>query len=65
MPKLKTNKGAKKRFLVNGKGKIYRFQANKRHILLNKSSKRKRQLRGSISLSKVDAPRIKKLLISK
>ena len=42
--KMKTHSGAKKRFRVKGNGKIKRGQARKRHILSNKSSKRKRHL---------------------
>ena len=42
--KQKTHSGAKKRFKVTGKGKIKRGQARMRHLLSNKSSKRKRHL---------------------
>ncbi len=42
--KQKTHSGAKKRFSVTGKGKIKRGQARMRHLLSNKSSKRKRHL---------------------
>ena len=45
MPKMKTHRGAKKRFKVTGTGKITRRQINKNHILEKKSPKRKRQLR--------------------
>ncbi|MBI1810320.1 MAG: 50S ribosomal protein L35 [Gemmatimonadetes bacterium] len=45
MPKMKTHKGAKKRFSVTGKGKVRRLKAYKSHILTKKTSKRKRQLR--------------------
>jgi large subunit ribosomal protein L35 len=45
MPKMKTHKGAKKRFSVTGKGKIRRLKANKSHILTKKDAKRKRRLR--------------------
>ena len=44
MPKNKTHSGAKKRFRVTGSGKIMREQANKRHLLEVKSSRRKRRL---------------------
>ena len=47
MPKMKTKSGAKKRFRVRGSGSIKRSQAFKRHILTKKSTKSKRQLRGS------------------
>ena len=45
MPKLKTNRGAAKRFRVTASGKVKRAQSHRRHILTKKSSKRKRQLR--------------------
>ncbi len=43
--KMKTHKGAKKRFKVTGSGKVRRFKAFKSHILTKKTSKRKRRLR--------------------
>jgi large subunit ribosomal protein L35 len=46
MPKLKTNKLAKKKFRVTGKGKVKRAQANMSHNTAKKSAKRKRHLRG-------------------
>jgi large subunit ribosomal protein L35 len=45
MPKMKTHKGAKKRFSVTGSGKVRRLRAFKSHILTKKTSKRKRRLR--------------------
>lgn len=47
MPKLKTNKGAKKRFKLTKKGKLMRFKQGKRHLATSKSSNRKRKLRKS------------------
>ncbi len=47
MPKMKTKSGAKKRFRVRGGGGIKRSQAYKRHILTKRTTKNKRQLRGS------------------
>lgn len=44
MPKMKTHKGAKKRFKVTGTGKLKRHKANKRHLNSHKSAKRKRRL---------------------
>jgi large subunit ribosomal protein L35 len=44
MPKLKTHKGAQKRFKVTAKKKLLHAKANKGHILTKKASKRKRQL---------------------
>ena len=45
MPKMKTHKGAKKRFKVTGSGKVKRMRAFKSHILTKKDPKRKRRLR--------------------
>ncbi len=47
MPKLKTNKSAKKRFRLTKKGKLKRFKQGRRHLLSSKSSNRKRKLRKS------------------
>ena len=62
MPKLKTNRGAAKRFKSTGSGKISRSKANKQHILTKKASKRKRQLRKSALVHPVDAKRVKQLV---
>ena len=62
MPKLKTNRGARKRFKVTGTGKIKRVKAYSSHILTKKSSKRKRKLRKSTLVSKVDARRVRRML---
>lgn len=45
MPKMKTNRGAAKRFKRTGSGKFMRAKAYKSHILTKKSAKRKRNLR--------------------
>jgi len=45
MPKMKTHKGAKKRFSITGKGKVRRLKAYKSHILTKKDANRKRNLR--------------------
>ena len=62
MPKLKTHKGAQKRFKVTGKKKIVHKKAYKSHILTKKSAKRKRTLRKSDLTSKADRGRIKAML---
>ena len=62
MPKMKTNSGAKKRFSLTGTGRVKRKQAFASHILTKKSPKRKRNLRESTLVSKVDEPRIKRLI---
>mgnify|MGYP001548173668 FL=1 len=61
MPKLKTNRGAAKRFRKTASG-FKRGQSNKRHILTKKSSKRKRHLRGSVLVAEQDTGRMKQLL---
>jgi large subunit ribosomal protein L35 len=62
MPKQKTKRAAMKRFKITGSGKIKRSQANKRHILTKKSTKRKNQLGKSALVSSADYPRTIKLL---
>lgn len=62
MPKLKTNRGAAKRFRLTGTGKIKRKKACSSHILTKKSSKRKRQLRKQTVAVKSDAGRIRRML---
>jgi large subunit ribosomal protein L35 len=51
MPKMKTHKGAKKRFSVTAKGKVRRLRAFKSHILTKKTSKRKRRLRRATTIA--------------
>jgi large subunit ribosomal protein L35 len=62
MPKNKTHSGAKKRFKVTGSGKLMKEQANKRHLLEGKSSKRTRKLSVDQVLSPADAKKANKLL---
>ncbi|HMC54981.1 MAG TPA: 50S ribosomal protein L35 [Gemmatimonadaceae bacterium] len=63
MPKMKTHKGAKKRFKVTGTGEVKRRRAFKSHILTKKTSKRKRRLRRSEMITvRGEAKRIKRLL---
>ena len=62
MPKLKTHKGAKKRFKITGKKKIVHNKAYKSHLLTKKSAKRKRKLRKKDLISDSDQSRIKKML---
>ncbi|HEY0969900.1 MAG TPA: 50S ribosomal protein L35 [Gemmatimonadales bacterium] len=63
MPKMKTHKGAKKRFSVTGTGKVRRLRANKSHILTKKSPKRKRRLRqATIVATNGEAKNIKRLI---
>lgn len=58
MPKMKTNKSAKKRFRITSKGKVLRKQAGKRHLQSHKTGKRKRQLRGTMVVENALAPKI-------
>ena len=62
MPKMKTKRGAAKRFKVTGSGRVKRSRAFRRHILTSKSRKRKRQLRRGAMVSDADQKAIKKLL---
>lgn len=63
MPKMKTHKGAKKRFSVTGTGKVRRLRANKSHILTKKSPKRKRRLRQATTIgTNGEARNIKRLI---
>jgi large subunit ribosomal protein L35 len=64
MPKMKTHRGAAKRFKATGTGKVKRSKAFKRHILTKKSPKRKRQLRQSALVSKGDEKRVKRLILA-
>ena len=62
MPKNKTHSGAKKRFRVTGSGKLMREQANKRHLLEVKSSRRKLKLSQDQPVAPADVRQVKKLL---
>ena len=62
MPKLKTNKGAAKRFRLTKSGKIKKKRAGLRHILGKKARKRKRKLRLTGYISATDTKRIRRLL---
>ena len=60
--KLKTHRGAAKRFKVTGTGKITRHHAFARHILTKKASNRKRHLGKSAVVSDADTPSVRKML---
>ncbi len=62
MPKLKTHRGAKKRFSFTAKGKIKRKKAFASHILTKKNAKRKRHLKKSTLVVKAEQKRINDLL---
>jgi len=62
MPKIKTNRGAAKRFRVTGSGKIKRARAFHSHILTKKTTKRKRTLRSKDYISSANLGQVKRLL---
>ena len=62
MPKIKTNRGAAKRFRKTGGGNIRRNKAYTSHILTKKSTKRKRELRQGTLVHKADAGNISCLI---
>ena len=62
MPKMKTHRGAAKRFKHTGTGKIARRQKGKQNILTKKAAKRKRKLRQRALVSSVDEKRLNQLL---
>jgi large subunit ribosomal protein L35 len=62
MPKMKTDKGAAKRFKVTGTGKLRRRRAFRSHILEKKSSVRTRRLGREADVSKGDERAVKRLL---
>ena len=62
MPKMKTNRGAAKRFKVTGSGKIVRRKAFANHILSKKSTKRKRNLRQSVLVHAANFKQVAKLI---
>lgn len=62
MPKMKSNKSARKRFKITGSGKIRRYKAYAGHLFLNKTAKRKRRLRRSDLVDPADEKRMRRLL---
>ena len=62
MPKLKTNKAARKRFKITKKGKVLRPKTGRRHLLADKASNEKRGLRGWKTVDKTDQKRFDALL---
>ncbi len=62
MPKMKTKSGAAKRFKIRAGGSIKRGQAFKRHILTKKTTKNKRQLRGSVNVVASDVKSIRAMM---
>lgn len=62
MPKIKTNRGAAKRFKKTGTGKVKRRKPLKNHILTKKTTKRKRNLRQATLVHKSDMDRVNAML---
>ncbi len=62
MPKLKSHRGAAKRFKRTASGKFMRSSAFKRHILTSKTTKRKRALRGTTPVSEQDQHALERML---
>ncbi|MGA2146262.1 MAG: 50S ribosomal protein L35 [Bryobacteraceae bacterium] len=62
MPKLKTHKGASKRFKKTGTGKVVRQHAFARHILTSKPHKRKKKLHKSVVADPTNQPALKRML---
>lgn len=62
MPKLKTNRGAMKRFKRTAKGGFKRSQSHLRHILTKKSTKRKRHLRSRDQVHSADVAMVRRML---
>jgi large subunit ribosomal protein L35 len=62
MPKMKSKRGAAKRFTVRSSGGIKRSQAFMRHILTKKSTKRKRHLRGTTEVNQTNKRAIRNML---
>jgi len=62
MPKMKTHRGAAKRFTLTGNGKIKKNKAYRSHILEKKAPERKRNLRKADLVSAADTRRVKRML---
>ena len=62
MPKMKTHRGAAKRFKITGSGKLRRHHSMKSHILTKKTTKRKRQLRRSTEVKGKFARTVKHMI---
>ena len=62
MPKMKSKSSAKKRFVVRPGGTVKRGQAFKRHILTKKTTKNKRQLRGSTEVHATNMRHVRDML---
>jgi len=62
MPKVKSNRGAAKRFKLTGSGKVVRSKANSSHILTKKTTKRKRNLRKGTLVDSTNMAAVKRMV---
>jgi len=62
MPKMKSNRGAVKRFKQRANGRFKRAQSHRRHILTKKSTKRKRHLRAMDLITNADHPMVRRMI---
>ncbi|SUZ69749.1 uncharacterized protein METZ01_LOCUS22603 [marine metagenome] len=62
MPKLKTHRGAAKRFKRTGTGKFIRSKAFKQHIMTSKTTKQKRGMRGTTTVAASDTAKLQQML---
>jgi large subunit ribosomal protein L35 len=62
MPKLKTHRGAAKRFKKTSTGKFVRSKAFKQHILTSKTRSRKRKLKGTVTVSPADQAKLRRMM---
>jgi len=60
--KIKTHRGAAKRFKRTKRGKFLRSKAFKQHILSSKTTTRKRKLRGTVTVDPVDVPKLARMM---
>lgn len=63
MPKLKTKTAVKKRFSLTGTGKLKRTKAYKRHCLLPKSQRMKRNARGTTIIDSTNFANVRRFII--
>lgn len=62
MPKMKTRRGAAKRFKLTGTGKLRRNKANHRHMLIRRSKSVKRKMRNPGTISAADRKKVSRML---
>ena len=62
MPKMKTRRGAAKRFKLTASGRIKRNKANHRHMLIRRSNKAKRKMRQGAIVGEADRKNVRRML---